>query len=77
MTCLLQVPDRIDKDFCNKSASSGAALTKTFAYLAKRSLGQLRGSDLLMVYNLVRMIKTSFISVKGFTNIYVLPSLND
>ena len=51
----LKVPDRVDKDFSNKSASSGATLTKTFSYLAKRNLGQLRGTDLLLVYNLVNI----------------------
>ena len=49
------MPVRIEKDFSNKSASSGVSLTKTFSYLGVCGLSNLKGGDLLMVYNLVRM----------------------
>ena len=47
------MPSRIEKDFSNKSAASGASLAKTFNYLGVRGLPNLKGGDLLMVYNLV------------------------
>ena len=51
---LIQVPDRMNKDFSNKSAETAVALTKTFAYLNTRGLGRLKGTDLLLMYQLVR-----------------------
>ena len=50
-----QVPARIGQDFSNKSAATGATLSKTFSYLAARNMAQINGADLLMLYNLVRI----------------------
>ena len=67
---LIQVPDRIEKDFCNKSASSAVEMTKTFKYLAARNLTQLKGSDLMMLYNLVSVLLIDQLSLVTQSNGY-------
>lgn len=58
-----QVPDRMNKDFSNKSAETAVALTKTFAYLNTRGLGRLKGTDLLLMYQLA-YVKCQYLNQK-------------
>ena len=44
-------------DLCNRSPTSGAALSKTVSYLTAHGLGALKDLDLLYLYHLVVLVK--------------------